>query len=267
MTSRPSPGIYDRLLDQDLTDLLARYPELRPLFGKLEAEEQPSRYAEFVSQVLRQALLEEPDPERRRVLCNRIIDLLSGPAGSSRKSHLENRKLVPDPQPVLLEITPPHYAGSGIPRPRTSMFESSLFTGSPREPQLVQELLEEMRSADAVDILVSFIKWSGLRLLMPGFEDLKDRRVPVRLITTSYMGASDVPAIEWLARELPNARIRISYDSRRTRLHAKAWHFRRESGFSTAYIGSANMSHAAMTSGLEWNLKVTAQDLARSCWA
>jgi hypothetical protein len=62
MTSRPSPGIYDRLLDQDLRDLLARYPELRPLFGKLEAEEQPSRYAEFVSQVLKQALLEEPDP-------------------------------------------------------------------------------------------------------------------------------------------------------------------------------------------------------------
>ncbi len=152
MTFRPSPGIYDRLLDQDLTDLLARYPELRPLFGKLEAEEQPSRYAEFVSQVLRQALLEEPDPERRRVLCNRIIDLLAGPAGTPRKSHLENRKLIPDPKPVLLEITPPHYAGSGIPRPRTSMVESSLFTGSPREPQLVQELLEEMRSADAVDI-------------------------------------------------------------------------------------------------------------------
>ena len=43
-------------------------------------------------------------------------------------------------------------------RPRTSMVESSLFTESPREPRLVQELLEEMRSADAVDILVSFIK-------------------------------------------------------------------------------------------------------------
>jgi hypothetical protein len=147
MTSRPSPGIYDKLLDQDLTELLARYPELQTLFGKLEAEEQPSRYAEFVSQVLRQALLEEPDPERRRVLCNRIINLLAGPAGATRKSHLENRKLVQNPKPVLLEITPPHYAGSGIPRPRTSMVESSLFTGSPREPQLVQELLEEMRSA------------------------------------------------------------------------------------------------------------------------
>ena len=60
-----------------------------------------------------------------------------------------------------LEITPSHYAGSGMPRPRPSMVESSLF--APREPQLVQELLEEMRSADTVDILVSFIKWSGLR--------------------------------------------------------------------------------------------------------
>ena len=90
------------------------------------------------------------------------------------------------------------------------MVESSLFTGSPREPQLVQELLEEMRSADAVDILVSFIKWSGLRLLMPGFEDLEERRVPVRLITTSYMGASDVPVIEWLARELPNLPLHLS---------------------------------------------------------
>jgi HKD family nuclease len=176
------------------------------------------------------------------------------------RSHLEKHLLVSEQKPVLLEITPPHYGKSGIPRPYTSLAESSLFTGSPNEPQLAHELLEEMRSADGVDILVSFIKWSGLRLLMPALEDLRDRQVPVRLITTSYMGASDAPAVEWLA-QLPNVKVRVSYDTERTRLHAKAYHFKRNSDFSTAYIGSANMSQAAMTSGLEWNLKITAQDM------
>ena len=125
---------------------------------------------------------------------------------------------------------------------------------------VARELAAEMASADQVDILVSFIKWSGLRLLIPAFEELRDRRIPVRVITTSYMGASDPPAVEWLAR-LPNVKVRVSYDTQRTRLHAKAYHLRRASGFSVAYIGSANMSGAAMTSGLEWNLKVTARDM------
>jgi superfamily II DNA or RNA helicase len=179
---------------------------------------------------------------------------------NSSKECAKIGQLVPDKKSVLLEITPPHLAQQGIPRPQTSISESSLFTGSPRDPQLVHELQAEMKSADAVDILVSFIKWSGLRLLMPAFEDLWDRDIPVRLITTSYMGASDATAVEWLAR-MPNVQIRVSYDTQRTRLHAKTYHFRRLSGFSTAYIGSANMSHAAMTSGLEWNLKVTEPDM------
>jgi superfamily II DNA or RNA helicase/HKD family nuclease len=251
-------GIYEALLDEVLQDALARRPELRRIFGKIDTEEQPALYASFVAKVLEQALREETDPEKRLSLCNRILGTVAAEPG---RGHLEKHRLVPEAKPLLLEITPPYYNQIGLPRPHTSLAESSLFTGSPQEPQLAHELLEEMRSADGVDILVSFIKWSGLRLLMPAFEDLRDRQVPVRLITTSYMGASDAPAVEWLA-QLPNVQVRVSYDTERTRLHAKAYHFRRLSGFSTAYIGSANMSHAAITSGLEWNLKVTAQDMA-----
>lgn len=252
------PGIYDSLIDEFLRESLERYPDLRAVFGKIDNEEQPTRYAAFVAKVLEQALREESDPERRLTLCNQILGKV---ANVPDKSHLGKHRLVQGQKPILLEITPCNYGHSGIPRPHTPLSESSLFTGSPQEPQLAHELHEEMRSADGVDILVSFIKWSGLRLLIPAFEDLRNRHVPVRVITTSYMGASDAPAVEWLAK-LPNVQVRVSYDTERTRLHAKAYHFRRKSGFSTAYIGSANMSHAAITSGLEWNLKVTAQDMA-----
>ena len=228
-------GIYEALLDEHLREVLRRHPELRTVLQKIDPEEQPARYASFVAKVLEQALREESEPEKRLLLCNRILGDIAGEPG---RGHLSKHLLVPEPKSLLLEVTPPHLGNSRVPRPQTPLAESSLFTGSPKDPQLHHELLKEMRSADAVDVLVSFIKWPGLRLLMPAFEDLRKRRIPVRVITTSYMGASDAPAVEWLAR-MPNVQVRVSYDIKCTRLHAKAYHFKRHSGFSTAYIEDA----------------------------
>ena len=252
-----NPGIYEALLDDGLKGVLERHPELRSIFGKLDPEEEPARLAAFVSKVLEQALRLEADSATRFQVCNELLRHL---CQLPDRRFLAERQLVSTEKPVLLEITPSRYETSGMARPETSLVESSLFTGSPSDPQLVHELLQEMRSADSADLLVSFIKWGGVQILMAGFEELTHRGGQLRIITTSYMGASDAEAVERLAR-LPNTSVRVSYDVERTRLHAKAYHFRRNTGFSTAYIGSANMSHAAMTSGLEWNLKVTAQDM------
>jgi superfamily II DNA or RNA helicase/HKD family nuclease len=246
-------GVYECLLDEELQQMLEANPELRPILRSIDDETAPHTYSQFIGQIFYQALRTAKKDQRISIL-NRVIELLSATDGLD---YLSRKKLLSKDKNQLVEIGSAH---TGFTRPETPLSTSSLLTGQGADPPLEHELRAEMESSDRVDILVSFIKWSGLRLLMPAFEKLEQRNVPVRIISTSYMGASDPVALEWLANQ-SNVSVRVSFDTGGTRLHAKAYHFARKTGFSTAYIGSANMSHTAMTQGLEWTVKTTAQDM------
>lgn len=143
------------------------------------------------------------------------------------------------------------------PRPHVPLDEGALFTNVRGEPALGSELALEMRSADRVDLLCAFVKYAGIRVLEKELADLRDRGVPIRVLTTTYMGVTERRALDVLVREF-DADVRISYETASTRLHAKAWMFRRASGFDTAYVGSSNLSYSALVDGLEWNVRLAA---------
>ena len=146
--------------------------------------------------------------------------------------------------------------------PEVGLAAPWLFTAGKGTPSLLQEIRRELASVDRVDILMSFITVSGVRKLQDVLQQITalaaDRRVAtrIRVLTTTYGNVTEVRALDELAR-LPGCEVRVSLDGRRTRLHAKAWLFHRKTGFGSAYVGSANLSGAALTGGLEWTVKLT----------
>jgi len=144
--------------------------------------------------------------------------------------------------------------------PITGLSESALFNGSKHTPSLESELKKEMLTSDEVWWLVSFLKFEGVRLFEQVLRKLESSGKKVKIICTVYMGATDLKAIDFLS-EFSNVEIKISFNTNQERLHAKSYLFMRNSGFHTAYIGSSNLSRSALTNGLEWNLKVTQQEI------
>ncbi|HZU71994.1 MAG TPA: DEAD/DEAH box helicase family protein [Acidimicrobiales bacterium] len=161
----------------------------------------------------------------------------------------------------LLAVLPGSVDPAGprsIPRPEVPLSRSALLMNGRDQPRIGSEVIRELASADDVKLICAFVKWSGLRIIDDALADVIDRGGKVHVLTTAYMGATERRAIDRLAHL--GASVKISYDLRTTRLHAKAWLFRRRSGANTAYVGSSNLSRAALVDGLEWNVRLSGME-------
>lgn len=256
------PGLYEQVISKQLSSDI---DETTQLIDKraIDKAEAPQVLSGYLTEIIEKGLarLSADDTEKQLELANRIVsaiteltddDEFDGMCVDQRAEQLlAVANMQNNADALRNQIT--------MSRPETSLAMSSLFTGAVHEPQMMTELKKEIESADRIDMLVSFIKWSGLVLILDELTAFTHRGGKLRVITTSYMGATDAKAVEELSK-LENTEIKVSYDTERTRLHAKSYVFYRDTGFTTAYIGSSNLSNAAMSSGLEWNLKITAHD-------
>ena len=253
-------GIYEQVISNKIhEELKIREDEINIFKEEIEKEEAKVILSKYLQEVTKKSLnlIKNKDINKQIEVCNQIINYLSEQVEDKEIKENNIHKGGEILLSVEEKINKSKIKNNNI-RPLTPISQSYLFTNSNNEPDLISELKREILSSDNIDILVSFIRWSGLRLIKDELIEHTQTK-KLRIITTSYMGASEFKAIKFLS-ELPNTEVKISYDTQRTRLHAKSYMFHRNTGFTTAYIGSSNISKDAMTTGLEWNMKVSEKD-------
>ncbi len=254
-------GIYDQVLTETVFLALADgVADQARSVADLSADDSAARLADALASQLARILDDLDGRGAEKV--KRQLELVNAILVSTRERlgrAGDDLDAFRDPLQVLQAV---HRSGPAPVFPDTGLASPWLFTAGRGSPSLLSELRRELSSSDQVDILVSFITYSGVRKLVDvlrtatALDALQAPRTKIRILTTTYTGATEIRALDELAG-LPGCEIRISLDGRRTRLHAKAWIFQRATGFGSAYVGSANLSGAALMGGLEWTVKFT----------
>lgn len=253
------PGIYEQLvtagLDRRLRQVSPTLVDREPL-DPGDAEEVLARHlGDLARRALGSIGGDHPVRLARQVdAANRIAEMIASVAPDVA----DVDDLVANTRDVLQAIVAAERIPGPVrffPRPEVPLSTSALLVNGRDQPRIGVEVQRELASADRVDLLCAFVKWHGLRVLEDHIEHLIRRGGGLRVITTTYIGATERRALDRLV-EL-GAEVKVSYETRMTRLHAKAWLFHRATGYSTAYVGSSNLSKSALLDGLEWNVRLS----------
>jgi superfamily II DNA or RNA helicase len=258
MTGSLARGLYELLVTQWVEEQL-RNAQVHgaPELDDIRAAEAADRIALHVAKVVETAIESLADEKRTEVgveLARRLIEQIATHVGEQALSGLQ----LANPAKVLRAIRRklPDGRPESIPTPKIPLLDTTLLTNAPGEPRVGHQIEAEIASADRLDVVMAFIRLTGINPLKEALKRHVEDGKPVRVLTTAFTGTTEEGAIEALIQL--GAQVRVSYDTTSTRLHAKAWLFHRDSGYSTAYVGSSNLTHAAQVTGLEWNVRVSA---------
>lgn len=119
---------------------------------------------------------------------------------------------------------------------------------------LYYQLKMSMSKASKIDIIVSFLMESGVRMILKDLEAALERGVQVRILTGNYLGITQPSALCLIKKELGNRVDLRFYNDKERSFHPKSYIFHYENA-GEIYIGSSNISRSAFTSGIEWNYR------------
>jgi superfamily II DNA or RNA helicase/HKD family nuclease len=250
-------GLYEELISDALERELGGLPEgLVPSRGPLRGAEAGDRLGLFLARVVERAV--DDLPEKDRVarglsLARTLVATLANELG--REELRDDAPVLEDPILRAILARQPDGSPESIQAPLIPLLDTTLLTNAPGEPRVGHQLLTEIGSADRIDVVMAFIRRSGIRPLLDAFRRHTENGRLLRVLTTTYTGSTELEALQ-LLRDA-GAEVRVSYDATGTRLHAKAWLFHRRGGLATAYVGSSNLTHSAQVSGLEWNVRAS----------
>ncbi len=255
--AEPPPGLYEVLVTEGLRAALdgvdaRQVARTRPL----RSSEAPDRIAWHLGRQIELALAGLDERDRvttgvrvARALLGHLVELVADADPEAAPA---------EPGEVLHAVLGrrPDGGPAEVGEPLVPLLDTTLLTNAPGEPTLWSQLRSEVESSDAIDVVMAFIRRSGIAPLLAVLRRHCEDGKPLRVLTTTYTGSTEQRALDELSSL--GAEVRVSYDLTTTRLHAKAWVFHRRSGFSTAYVGSSNLTHAAQATGLEWNVRLAA---------
>ncbi|MFI1362560.1 DUF3427 domain-containing protein [Streptomyces griseochromogenes] len=253
--SQPVAGVYEELVTHRLQAQMRQLDASgwKAIDADVSEESTPHVLARHIGEAVRLRLSQLPR-DKQVAVANQILCSLTASAPDPDMDEMGS--VIADGPRQLLALAEQEAPGVYAMRPLTPLSETALITNAPDDPSLGAELRAELATADRIDLLCAFVKWYGIRVLEDPLRAARERGVPIRVITTTYIGATDRYALDRLVREF-GAEVKVNYEVRSTRLHAKAWLFRRNTGFDTAYVGSSNLSKAALLDGLEWNVRLS----------
>lgn len=247
MTEELGPGLWELLVTEGLQDRLDQL-DLERDVEQLRNAEAADRLSRHVAEVVARLIRDQPEDQQSRlgtVLVRELVARLQQPADS------------PDGQVLCGLFTRlPTGVAARPQRPLTPLLDTTLLTNAPGEPAIAHELRAEIDSARAIDVVMAFIRRSGILPLLPNLRRHCEAGRQLRVLTTTYTNSTEPRALDELAGL--GAEVRVSYETGSTRLHAKAWVFHRATSTTTAYLGSSNLTHTAQQTGLEWNVRLAA---------